>query len=158
MPTLTDRNKSIIEDLNKGSSSMSKLAKLYGVSKQRISEIYHRAIGQKQGYYFNQKRVIGQQAKEKQLSQVKFNCVACGIPVTYREAGRRSKYCAMCHKQSQYGQKDMNITIPCRECSKQFHPYRSKRTLNNYCSRECFHKSRIKDKFEYAQKMAAKRG
>ena len=157
MSAYSERNKTIIEKLGDGTSTMNALANLYGISRQRISEIYHRTIGQKQGYYLTQKKVLKSQADEKKLSEVKFHCSACGIAVTYRDAGRKSRFCAQCHQLSQYGQKDMNITIPCRECGNQFHPFRSKRTMNNFCSRECFHKSRIKDKFAYAQKMAIKR-
>ncbi len=158
MKKIDERKGFIIESLNAGTSTMSKLAKMFGVSRQRISEIYHKTIGQKQGYYKKQKEVIAKQKLEKHLTEIKFYCAACHIPVTYRDAGNRSKYCAECHRQNRVLGRDLNIDLACAECGKRFHPYRSKRTLHNFCSKKCFHQSRIKDKFAYAQKMGAKRG
>jgi len=155
-----DRNKYIIEQLNQKLSTMQSLAEEFKISRQRISEIYYKYSGNHRGYLKFQKKVQRDVKKEEKLDSTKFNCANCGRKVSYRLSKHKSKYCDRCHESNDAKQRDLNITLACEVCRKEYHPYRTKITQHNYCSRECFHQSRIVGPLwmnkKYAEKMAAK--
>lgn len=140
MIELLDRNKQIVERLDSGNVSMNKLSKELGMTRQRISQIYYKTSGKIAGLFRLQKKSNSKIKKDNKLSDVKFICAGCNKSVTYKDGKHLSKYCRECHSKNKQGQRNLNITLNCETCRKEYHPFRSKQSQGNYCSRKCFHR------------------
>lgn len=139
-----ERQKFIVANLSSGNMSMVDLGKKFGISRERISQIYYTAIGsKKRGSLLKNRRERQRQNREAWLNSIKYNCASCGTPVAQRESQHKKTYCQKCHTISQKERRSMQTTLECTRCGKAFHPFYNcklgqKRKIGYFCSRECY--------------------
>ena len=137
------RQSYIIKNLGSGKKSMVQLAFELGISRERVSQIYYKAIGEtERGSLLIARRERQEEQRENWLDSAKFLCASCGIPVSHREGKYLHKYCLKCHDIGKKERRIMRITFICSTCKKSFHPFynsTNKNKVGHFCSRECYH-------------------
>jgi hypothetical protein len=125
------RNEEIAYRLGLGAHTLEDLAKIYGVTRERVRQIYVRETGKQ---WHQVKNTL-------KRHQPKIYCLWCGIEII----GQRRKFCTPRHKIKYWAVKrDITITYICTFCGKKFHPYRTskygylkKPVKNHFCSTTC---------------------
>ncbi len=125
-----EKNRELILDVLLPKATLEKVGKKWGLTRERVRQIFKRSTGQNPG-----------SIRKKFLKDgTKFRCPIDGKPVNPR--GR--KYCSnACYNVSCYY--DMSATRKCATCGGLFYPLRNWKSVQmnkgdagKYCSRKCF--------------------
>lgn len=132
---MSERNEKLIEMCETGQYTLQEVGEKFGISKQRVSEIY------KKPYTKNRERKV-QLNKQKLIQKensIRFYCKACGVGVLTKDGFHLSKLCRSCHDILE-NDRNPYIKRTC-PCGREFHPIRWERVQkrNRYCSRKCYH-------------------
>ena len=142
------RQKDIVDSLNRGTSTLEELSQRYGISKQGISHIYYTSTNAPDGTLRQIRKERLSKEKDNRLKNIKFVCQGCKKPVSFEDGKYLHKYCRDCHKLTQYKRRDVTVTNMCSVCHKPYHPFvnanKEKRSIGYFCSRDCYSKSPIK--------------
>lgn len=118
------RNKKIIADCEKGIYTLQELGFKYGLSRERIRQIYFEITGEKYDTYQKRNRRIKTKREEINEQKIKFICSQCKKKVTWKEGKGKRKYCIECSGRMHVGShRDFRITLYCQQCHTPFHPY-----------------------------------
>lgn len=120
------RERQIVFLMNTGLFTLERVGKLYGISRERIRQIYKKKIGT--SHIEKRDRLFQPQIQKeikKLLKSVKFHCVACKKPVTYEKARNSYSLCKNCRKIQVIEQRNPYITLICTKCGKSYHPLRN---------------------------------
>jgi predicted amidophosphoribosyltransferase len=134
----------IVKGLEQPFSTLNSIGREYGLTRERIRQIYHRITGKKYTELIKTKSLARQKIKNNDMikSFSKF-CSACGKPISYEEHVKYPirEFCSDCHYISHTIKRDPKIFIKCDYCGKLFHPFRYKKYIkpakNNFCSLSC---------------------
>ena len=115
---------------------------MYGVSRERIRQIYKRATGRGAGERMVLRREIKNEVKgqveKAKLESVKFHCRACNKPVMHKEG--KYHLCVKCSDMLTKRQRDPYTLLQCIVCGDDFHPFRNNPN-GKYCSTDCYFNS-----------------
>ena len=92
----------ILEELKQGEYSLQEIGNHFGLSRERIRQIWVEKIGGSYDLHNKYKK----QFKERQRQTIRFICPGCKTPVTFEQARWSTKYCKSCAK---YFKKGMYI-------------------------------------------------
>lgn len=123
--------------LDSGDYTLEQVGKIFGVSRERIRQIYRRATGKKTRERINKKTEIRKKRLEKEGAETKFICDGCGKKSPKKDSGKM--FCLDCRKISKGG-KDPRIKLTCKRCGKIYNPSRSYPYLkyeSKYCGKKC---------------------
>lgn len=137
------RNEEIITKLKTGNYTLVQLGKEYGISRERIRQIYKRATGERFRVGIIKRAEIREQQKSDRLQTIKMNCAGCQKPVTYQEGRGKKMYCIVCNDLRMNKNRDMKVKKICRNCNKTFSPYSntnspSQRIRGFFCNNLCY--------------------
>lgn len=130
----TERNIKIVEMMKLGEFTLQEIGDMYGVSRERIRQIYKRHTGE--GYRL---RLTNEQKhKLEELNSVAFNCVECGNP-EHNDIKEEYKICRECRRKYRKEQRNPYILKKCSYCGDNFHPFRNRgpKQRNMFCSIRC---------------------
>jgi len=143
-----DRNQQIIKLAETKIYSGEELARMFGITRERVRQIYKKmtgkAIGKERQEFFSR---IRSAKKERHLNSVNFTCLVCKKEVTFRENQYgNGKYCKSCISLS--NKYDYTVWVKCSGCGKKFHPFRNHNTpsviqhltgkYGRFCTRDCY--------------------
>lgn len=139
---LSERDKTILDTLNEGKTSVAELGRRFNISRERVSQIYYRITGFPRGTL---KRV----KKFRDTTVIKFVCSGCQKPITVGEGKYLHKYCRDCHVISQTTNRIPKVTATCTACGKKYHPLsisarRNKIQIGTFCSFDCYVKHPVR--------------
>lgn len=149
MTNIEERGKHIVASLDAGTESIVTLGNKYGVTRERISQIYYTLTGKKRGTLKTHRKELRNSVKEEALNSYKFTCAGCGKDVSHREGHYKRKFCLDCHELSQNKKRSLETTYECTTCKKQYHPFtnsRHSRKSGYFCSLICYHKFQGRNK------------
>lgn len=141
---LSKRNNEIVTKMKTGLYTLEQLGEEYGVSRERIRQIYLTQTGETGSTYrLLYLRKLQEARKEEKGKQIKFSCAGCGKEATYTEAHHKSKYCVTCHKIRK--EKGIRLTEKklCYNCGITFSPHAnynspSQRARGIYHNHNCY--------------------
>lgn len=135
------RKRNIVEMLLTTKRSLDEVGKAFGVSRQRVSQIYYEETGE---MYQPIRRQIEADKKEAELNAIAFHCKGCNKPVPNRDRRRIDghlesnllKYCRDCSEiiMTTHARKLGEWRI-CEECGNPFEAYYS--GVNRFCTKRC---------------------
>lgn len=136
------RNQEIIRRLTMEDITLQELGEEYGLTRERIRQIYERTTGKDYGDIVQKRRerikteriILESKPREKR-------CPGC--QKLYIITNNVCIYCSACHLIARQGRKP-NVLKNCLVCEKEFHPFKnvssmSQQTFNRgrFCSRTC---------------------
>lgn len=134
----------IVQDVDLGTKTLNDIGKFYGISRERVRQIYKEHTGKPARNRILNKQSEKEKTQQELLQKVKYTCVGCAKSVTHKEAGRKHKYCRRCHRIFK-SYRDPQRIYQCRMCNSDFHPLRivrySDKEKGDYCSMSCYKKS-----------------
>lgn len=137
---ISERDKTIAECLSAQTKTVGELGREFGISRERVCQIYSKVTGLPRGSLVKIKQHHDNMA-------TKFICLGCSTPVSILEGKYLHKYCKDCHKLSQTSNRLMKLTFTCTHCSKKYHPLsisarnalkKDSRKIGNFCSFDCY--------------------
>jgi len=118
-----ERDALIVEFGDKGTKTLSELGEEFGISRERVRQIYFRQTGKPFTSRILNVRRIGAAVREgarRRLETSKpVKCAGCRKP--YQRYDFRQRYCTDCQT-IRRNQRDPRITLRCFNCKKDFHP------------------------------------
>jgi DNA-directed RNA polymerase sigma subunit (sigma70/sigma32) len=124
--------------------TLEEVGDMFGVTREYVRQVWatHTPGGYRRYRDYQQK--VAYERNEKRLDSVKFECNACGTPVTYREGKYKQGLCHNCSDKF-LEQRDPYIILTCVECGNEFSPMRNnpKRHESRYCSMDCYTSSKF---------------
>lgn len=138
---MEDTEDKIVELLHTGELTVREVAERTGVSRGKVSDVFKRVTGESyRSFKANLKKV----EDEATQNAVKYQCSACGKPVT--EADAKISLCKKCHHLQKVEGRLPHVLVPCAGCGVEFHPFRGiyyakRKNKKYYHSRKCFLKS-----------------
>lgn len=146
---ITERKKEkLLKESATGNFTLEQLGEKYGVTRERIRQIYKKATGLPYRTF-----ILTQRIKREELynKKVKFICGNCEITVLYKDDKRSgaSKYCKECRKleTGEIANVDLKRWHVCKTCGISFHPkFRGIKSGKSkykgyFCSAKCYFKS-----------------
>lgn len=138
------RSKEIVSLLETGRYTLQEVGGIYGISRERIRQIYKKSTGESSNHrsiYLKEKGIMDRILRSQ---QVKLLCAGCGIKVRYREGANKKKYCPACSYLSVHKARAMSKTRICLNCSNPFHPasnwrFPSQRARAAFCGNLCYY-------------------
>jgi hypothetical protein len=159
-----NRDKIIVEFLNEAKATVGELGLQFGITRERVCQIYSKVTGQPRGTL---KRV----RQHHNEMAIKFVCQGCSAPVTIKDGLYLHKYCRSCHHISQTTNRIPKVTFTCTRCGKKYHPTSSSARrliiqIGTFCSFQCYtdygvktgRKLGGKNKIKDAEEMGVERG
>lgn len=138
--TNPERDKIIVESLTTQIKSVGELGRDFGISRERVCQIYSRITGNPRGTLRKVKKHHNEMA-------IKFVCLGCSTPVTVKDGKYLHKYCRDCHKISQTSNRMLKLTFSCTHCGKKYHPLsisarnsvkKTQSRVGSFCSFQCY--------------------
>lgn len=132
--TETVRNRKLVSLVEKG-LPVTKLGKLFGISRERVCQLYFSDTGMSVRELRTRKRLEAIEAAQPEPKV----CVVCGVTLF---SGRR--YCSKEHRNEFYGDRRSNRKVTCSGCGVKFHPYYTAKytgSKRHYHNLACYHKN-----------------
>lgn len=142
MSNTAERDQDIVSKLINGTESIVTLGKKYGISRERVSQIYYRETKTKRGELRTHREELRQYAKKIILDSFKFVCEGCGKNVDHREGHYKRKYCQACHDLVQNQKRSVATVYKCTTCGEDYFPFtnsKKDRKSGYFCSLKCYH-------------------
>ena len=149
--TIKQRDSQIVLRMMKGRHTLEELGKEFGLSRERIRQIYTKKTGKPYQERMHQARERKIKAVIRFGNEVKFNCKGCGKDIKRKEVGGSSVYCTDCRLKLVIGSlRDKSVAFICEECGESFNPPRNwqsqKRYAGKFCNPKCYLKNKGKKK------------
>lgn len=151
---LRNRVPKLILKLQTGKFSLQAMATEYGVSRERIRQIYVRETGEPFKVHNKYLGVLMVERRQKHLDSVAFFCVGCKATVLYREktkarveprrTGAGRLFCKSCVDLMYKKERDPRKKRKCRVCEKPFFGFKNEvyqGLKGHFCSAVCYRKS-----------------
>lgn len=142
------RNKTIIEKLDSGRYTLKRLGEEYGITRERVRQIYKREMGRshhekRSEFLKHQSHLYRLRIIREKKKHVRFLCKECGKPVTEIDDKRLIATCRSCSRKYRKTERIPEKITICLFCHKEFHPYRGT-PHQKFCTKQCY--------FDYCRK------
>lgn len=140
------KREKIVKYLKRYHPTLETAGKRYGISRERIRQIYKRETGKPYRIRLDTNRKNKEEETRKRLKSVRYHCKACGKAVTYKEGYHKHFYCNGCHYIRTVLRRDPQKTFICDECGIKYHPLHNWKFLG-YENQLRFHNHRCYEEY-----------